>query len=157
MGLPLLLESVGEELDPVIDPILSKATTKKGGNKVIRFADKTIDYADDFQLYMTSRYANPHYLPELTTKVTIINFMITFEGLREQLLNLVVRKENEDLADERDLLINEQHQDKQEQIRIEAEILKVLRESDKNILDDEKAINKLQKSQEVSQKIKERQ
>ena len=32
---------------------------------------------------MTTRYSNPHYLPELTTKVSLINFMITFEGLSE--------------------------------------------------------------------------
>lgn len=54
---------------------------------------------------MTTRYANPHYLPELTTKVQIINFMITFEGLSEQLLNLVVRKENMQLDEEHEKLI----------------------------------------------------
>ena len=54
---------------------------------------------------MTSRHANPHFLPETTTKVFIINFMITFEGLREQLMNLVVRKENEALDLEHEKLI----------------------------------------------------
>ena len=31
MGYPLLLESVGEELDPVLDPILDKAIFKVAG------------------------------------------------------------------------------------------------------------------------------
>ena len=105
MGMPLLLESCGEDLDPILDPILLKQIFKAGGQKQIKFGDNTIDYADEFRLYMTSRYANPHFLPEMTTKVCIINFMITFEGLREQLLNLVVTKENEVLDQEHVKLI----------------------------------------------------
>jgi dynein heavy chain len=50
-------------------------------------------------------------MPELTTKTTIINFMITVEGLREQLLNLVVRQENEELDKEREYLLKQQHND----------------------------------------------
>ena len=38
-GMPLLLESVGEELDPVLDPILFKQTTKHLGVRMIRFGD----------------------------------------------------------------------------------------------------------------------
>ena len=106
MGLPLLLESVGEDLDPILEPILLKQITKVGGGiKQIKFGDNNIDYADEFKLYMTTRLTNPHYLPELTTKVQLINFMITFEGLSEQLLNLVVRKENMQLSEEHENLI----------------------------------------------------
>ena len=60
MGYPLLLESVGEELDPVLDPILNKAIFKVAGVKQIKFADTNIDYADEFKLYMTTRLTNPH-------------------------------------------------------------------------------------------------
>lgn len=73
--------------------------------KQIKFGDAIIDYADEFQLYITSRLPNPHYLPELSTKVTIINFSTTSEGLQEQLLNLVVKKENAHLDGERSKLI----------------------------------------------------
>ena len=60
-----------------------------------------IEYSPDFRLYVTTKHANPHYLPELSTKVTLINFMITFDGLKDYLLNLVVQKENAALDDER--------------------------------------------------------
>ena len=36
---------------------------------------------------------NPHYLPELQVKVALLNFMITPEGLEDQLLGFVVAKE----------------------------------------------------------------
>ena len=52
-----------------------------------------------------TKLRNPHYLPETSTKVTILNFMITYDGLRDQLLNLVVSKENATLDEERQKLI----------------------------------------------------
>lgn len=76
----------------------------------------------------------------MTIKVQIINFMITFEGLREQLLNLVVRKENEALDQEHEKLIITQYENNKMMRDIEETILKVLKDSKGNILDDERAI-----------------
>ena len=45
----------------------------------------------------------------IRTVIVIINFMITFEGLSEQLLNLVVRKENMQLDEEHENLIMTQY------------------------------------------------
>jgi len=150
MGLPLLLESVGEELDPILDPVLR---CKGHRVKQIKFGDTIVDYASEFKLYMTTRYANPHYLPELTTKVQIINFMITFEGLSEQLLNLVVRKENMALNEEHEKLILTQYENQKKMRDTEATILRVLKESKGDILDDEQAINILKSSQQLSEEI----
>ena len=66
--------------------------------------------------------------------------MITFEGLREQLLNLVVRKENEALDQEHEKLIITQYENNKMMRDIEETILKVLKDSKGNILDDERAI-----------------
>ena len=52
-----------------------------------------IDYDPRFKLYMTTKLANPHYLPEIFIKVTMINFSVTRFGLIEQLLAEVVSKE----------------------------------------------------------------
>ena len=40
---------------------------------------------------MTTKYNNPNYLPETYIKTNIINFLVTFEGLEEQLLIDVVK------------------------------------------------------------------
>jgi hypothetical protein len=37
-------------------------------------------YNQDFKLYITSKMANPHILPEITIKVTLIDFSVTKEG-----------------------------------------------------------------------------
>ena len=59
----------------------------------IRLGENVIEYSNDFKLYITTKLRNPHYLPEIATKVTLVNFMITPEGLEDQLLGIVVAKE----------------------------------------------------------------
>ena len=60
----------------------------------IRLGENVIEYSEDFKLYITTKLRNPHYLPEVATKVTLVNFMITPEGLEDQLLGIVVAKES---------------------------------------------------------------
>ena len=64
-----------------------------GGVVCIRLGENVIEYSEDFKLYITTKLRNPHYLPEIATKVTLVNFMITPEGLEDQLLGIVVAKE----------------------------------------------------------------
>ena len=39
--------------------------------------DATVEYSHEFRFYITTRLRNPHYLPEVSVKVTLLNFMIT--------------------------------------------------------------------------------
>jgi len=50
---------------------------------------------------MTTKMPNPHYLPEVCIKVTIINFTVTFEGLDEQMLVDVVMQEKPEVEIQR--------------------------------------------------------
>lgn len=71
----------------------------------MKLGDGFIEYSKDFTFYMTTKLRNPHYLPEVSTKVTLINFMITYEGLTDQLLGIVVAKENPDLETKKEQLV----------------------------------------------------
>ncbi|PIK59401.1 putative dynein heavy chain 7, axonemal isoform X2 [Apostichopus japonicus] len=73
-GTPVLLENVAEELDPLLEPLLLKQTFKQGGAICIRLGDSTIEYSQDFRFYVTTKLRNPHYLPETSVKVTLLNF-----------------------------------------------------------------------------------
>lgn len=97
MGTSVLMENVSEETDPAIEPLLQKQIIVKGKSMTIKIGDSVIDYDKNFKFYMCTKLRNPHYLPEVSTKVTLINFMITFEGLSDQLLGLVVEKEQPEL------------------------------------------------------------
>ena len=83
MGLPVLIEDLEEYIDPSIDPVLGKQYYEHEGRTLIKFGDKEAEYNTDFRLYMTTKLPNPHYLPEIFIKTTIINFTVTFEGLED--------------------------------------------------------------------------
>jgi len=68
-GTPVLLENVAEELDPILEPLLLKQTFKQGGSVCIKLGDNVLEYAADFRFYITTKYRNPHYMPEIAVKV----------------------------------------------------------------------------------------
>ncbi|CAI9592687.1 unnamed protein product [Staurois parvus] len=92
-----MLENVGEELDPALEPVLLKQTYKQQGSTVLRLGDAVIPYHEDFRMYITTKLPNPHYPPEICTKVTLINFTLSPSGLEDQLLGQVVAEERPDL------------------------------------------------------------
>lgn len=75
-GTPVLLENVGEELDPLLEPLLLKQTFKQGGVEYLRLGENVIEYSQDFRFYITTRLRNPHYLPEVSVKVCIVQLSI---------------------------------------------------------------------------------
>jgi len=122
----------------------------------IKIGDAVIDYAKDFKFYMTTKLRNPHYLPEVSTKVTLVNFMITFEGLSDQLLGIVVEKENPELQTMKEQIVIEGAKNKNKLQEIEDQILHTLQNS-KDILADAKGIEILQNANAVNDQIKVRQ
>lgn len=58
-------QDVLEELDPSIEPVLSKAIIKQGNREVVKLGDKELDWSHDFRLYITTKLGNPHYTPEV--------------------------------------------------------------------------------------------
>uniref|UniRef100_A0A8D0TJA1 AAA+ ATPase domain-containing protein n=1 Tax=Sus scrofa TaxID=9823 RepID=A0A8D0TJA1_PIG len=154
LGLPVLLEELRETLDPALEPILLKQTFISGGRLLIRLGDSDIDYDKNFKFYMTTKLPNPHYLPEVCIKVTIINFTVTKSGLEDQLLSDVVRLEKPELEEQRIKLIVRINTDKNQLKAIEEKILKMLFTSEGNILDNEELIDTLQDSKITSGAIK---
>lgn len=122
-GLPVLLENVGEELDPLLEPVLLKQVFRQSGAMCIKLGDAIIEYNNNFRyvsitrrlewikifhsfrFYITTKLRNPHYLPEVSVKVTLLNFVTTIAGLQDQLLSTTVARERPDLEAEKNTLI----------------------------------------------------
>ena len=152
-GAPVLLENVGQELDPSLEPVLLKQVFKKGGQMLLRLGDTDVPYSDDFRFLITTKLANPHYMPEVCIKVTVINFTVTMKGLEDQLLVDVIKSERPDLEERRDKLVVSIAADQAELLGLEEQILSMLASASGNILDDEDLINALAKSKTTSTAI----
>lgn len=68
-GKPVVLENVGEVLDVSLEPLLAKQTFKQGGSMCIKLGDTVVEYSEGFRFYITTKLSNPHFAPELCTKV----------------------------------------------------------------------------------------
>ena len=156
VGKPLLIEDIGETLEPALEPVLQKATFKEGNRILIRLGDSNVDYDPNFKLYLTTKMPNPHYLPEVCIKVTIVNFTVTMIGLEDQLLGDIVKKEQPEIEERKVKLMLSMAADQKKLAEIEADILKRLSESTGNILDNTELIDTLATSKTTSTVIKER-
>jgi dynein heavy chain len=132
-------------LDPALDPILNHQEYKvEGGLKQIRLGDQAIDYDDNFKFFMTTKMPNPHYIPEICIKVTLINFTVTFDGLRQQMLGDVVILEKPEVEEKRDKIVLTMAADSKTLKDLENNILKLLSEATlEQILDEDTLIDVL--------------
>merc|ERR1719262_1735489 len=112
-GKPFLFENLDEELDPMVDPVLGQACVIVNGAKMITLGDNQIEWNDNFFLMMTTKLSNPRYSPETMGKVSIVNCVITIDGLQAQLLNVVVGFERPDLEQQRQQLVSTMSENKQ--------------------------------------------
>eukprot|EP00605_Chrysophyceae_sp_TOSAG23-4_P001498 GSChrysophyteH1.ASY1.ANO1.1642.1 assembled CDS len=102
----------------VLEKCIRLAIFKQGARRLIRLGDSDVDYDDLFKLYMTTKMPNPHYLPEVCIKRPDIE-----ERKVQLMLNMA--------------------EDKKQLAALEAKILKMLSESEGNILDDEAEITEV--------------
>lgn len=152
-GFPILLQDILEEIDPALEPVLSKSILKIGNREVLRLGDKELDYSPDFRMYITTKLANPHYTPEISTKATVVNFAVKKDGLEAQLLGIVVQKEEPALEKQKSELTIRVAAGKRQLVELENEILRLLSESKGSLLDDEGLVNTLQQSKITSEEV----
>ena len=96
-GAIVLIENIGEHVDPVLDSLLGRNLIKKG--RALKIGDKEVEYNSNFRLILHTKLANPHYKPEMQAQTTLINFTVTRDGLEDQLLAEVVKAERPDLEE----------------------------------------------------------
>jgi dynein heavy chain, axonemal len=108
-GMVLMIEGISENIDSLLDPLLSKQFVKKGKNFSVKIGSEDIEILSTFKLYLQTKLINPHYKPETAAQCTIINFIVTESGLEDQLLASVVRVEKPDLEATKEELVNKQN------------------------------------------------
>jgi len=152
-GKTLLLENVMESLDPSLEPILLRQTFKQGGSLMMKLGDSVIAYDPNFKFYLTTNLRNPHYTPEVAVKVSLLNFLITPDGLEEQLLGVLVSKERPDCEEKKNELVVNNARMSKELTDLEDNILGLLEKSGADILDEDTLINALADSKKMKDEI----
>ena len=155
-GKPLLIENLPEDIDPVLDPLLGRMLIKKG--TAIKLGDKEVEYNPDFQLYLHTKMANPHYKPEIQALTTLINFTVTRTGLEDQLLAKVVKADRPDLEIQKSDCTRQQNEYKILLKSLEDDLLLRLNSAGDDILTDTSLVENLEHTKktvgEIEEKVK---
>ncbi|KAG5675719.1 hypothetical protein PVAND_005600 [Polypedilum vanderplanki] len=155
-GLPMLIEDIGEELDPCMDNVLEKNYIKMGMSYKVKVGDKEIDIHKDFKLFITTKLPNPMYPPEVAARTSIIDFTVTMKGLEDQLLGKVILSERREIEAERVQLDVDVTANKKLSKELEANLLYKLSTTEGSLLDDLSVMEVLNTSKAKAIEIKEK-
>lgn len=150
-GNTVLIENIGENLDPVLDSLVGRNLIKKG--QAIKIGDKEVEYNSNFQLILHTKLANPHYKPEMQAQTTLINFTVTRDGLEDQLLAEVVKAERPDLEELKADLTKQQNDFKIMLKTLEDDLLSRLSSAGENILGDTALVENLETTKKTAAEI----
>ncbi|XP_043280370.1 dynein beta chain, ciliary isoform X2 [Venturia canescens] len=150
-GSIVLVENIGEAVDPVLDPLLGRNLIKKG--RAIKIGDKEVEYNPTFRLLLHTKLANPHYKPEMQAQTTLINFTVTRDGLEDQLLAEVVKAERPDLEELKAELTRQQNDFKITLNGLEDSLLSRLSSADSNVLGDTALVENLETTKRTAAEI----
>jgi len=146
-GLPMLLEDVGETMPRLLEPVLSRSLTRQGGRLLVHLGAQDVDVAPGFRLYMTTTAPNPHILPEVAIRVTLVNFTVTRSGLEDQLLSTVVASERPSVEEARTTLAVETAKQAAQLVEAENSVLSRIVNAGDRILEDASLVSSLQRAQ----------
>jgi len=129
-GNVLMIEAIGQNIDAILDPLLSRQFVKKGKSYTVRLGAEDVELSPSFKLYLQTKLINPHYKPETAAQCTIINFIVTEAGLEDQLLAMVVKFEKPDLEQAKEELVRKQNAFQITLAGLEAALLQNLSDAD---------------------------
>lgn len=152
-GVPVLIENVEEDIDPIFDDILEQNFIQKGNQRFVQLEDKELEVDPGFRMYLSCRHPNPNFSPETFARVSMIDFRVTQSGLEDQLLSELIFREKRDLEEQRRSLLEEVQNCKQRIASLESDLLTQLSNSSGNLVEDSALVEVLAATKETSKDV----
>lgn len=154
-GTAVLVQDV-ETLDPILNPILNRETTKNGPRTLIRIGENEVDYSPAFQIFMSTRNPIANFAPDICSRVTFVNFTITQSSLQSQCLSELLKKERPDIQKLQEEQLKLQGEFQAKLLGLEEDLLNTLNAAEGNLLDDTSVITKMQTIKKESNDVAEK-
>jgi dynein heavy chain 2 len=147
----LIFEADG--LEPALYPLCRKDLCHQGPRYVVTIGDKTIDYNENFQMYLVTRNPQPDIPPDASALLSVVNFTVTRSGLEGQLLALAIHHEQPELELAKGEMLKREEDFKVQLARLEKDLLEALATAEGNLLENTTLIESLTKTKEKSAEI----
>jgi len=153
-GRPVLIQDILEEIDASLSALLSMDNFNRPPSIVLNSSEYSVDPA--FRMYFTTKLPNPHYMPDIASKTTVVNFSVVEKGLQDQLLAVVVKFEQPKREIEKANLLKTVASGQLKKRELEDGILSSLQKAgDKSLVDNDELIEQLRVSKITKNEINE--
>jgi len=142
-GTSLLVDDV-ESIDPVVNPVLNREVHKKGGRMLVKLGDQEVDFSPTFAIFLSCRDPNALFTPDLSSRVTFVNFSVTPDGLREQALGKMMTSLQPAVEAERASLVRLTGDCSVRLRELERQLLDAIAETSGSLLDDDTLLSTLE-------------
>ena len=143
-GQTLLVRDV-EKLDPVINPVLNREVIHNGGRVCIQLAGDLVDWNPNFKLILVDGGSAAGRLPpDLQSRVTLVDWRISEEGLANWVVDKVLEQEDADLVERKRSLVAEVAREGARLRGMEETLLERISSSEGDLLADDSLLGVLQ-------------
>ena len=159
-GESFLIENMITTLPVVMEQVLDSPCGKfvKRATK-ISFNNSDVKVDESFMLYMATKLSNPHIVPELASRVSIIDFTMSQEALELILLSKIITKEQRSVEEQLSVQLNNISLHKSLLKDIGKSVLKIISGTEGSLLESEQVVEELNKQKkkaaEATLKLKE--
>ncbi|KAK3100036.1 hypothetical protein FSP39_013759 [Pinctada imbricata] len=143
-GKTLIIQEV-DGVEPVLYPLLRGDLTAQ-----VQIGEKTIDYNEEFRLFLTTRNPAPEIPPDAFSVITEVNFTTTRAGLTGQLLAATIQNEKPELEVRKTELLKTEEDLKIQLAKMEESLLEELASAKGNILENKELLDSLNKTKASS-------